>query len=506
LNTEKRIFSGVFVGFISFALGFIQAILLVPILLTFWGNETYGIWLVLNAGYIILQTLDSGHQQYIGNEFNIKYFSEKSELQVVLASSLRVAFLIGIFQFLVVFLLILTNTTNSFLGLKSFVVEKEYLNAALIILIISWISSGTTTSILSKLLIPYGYYSKSIWWSIYKQLGSFIVLVIIALNKGSILAATIGVSLFNITYGFIFLIRIKNLIPESYPWWEPGDWKTGWNNFKKSSLLSFSSVIYQFSNSGLIILITNLFSAVSVPIFTTLRTLTNSIVSMTNIAIQPLQPDIVQFRVQKDFKKILDTFNINWIISGCIINIGSLVILPFMPDIYAIWTRGKIGFNLPLFLLLAWSVSIVNFGTAFILYINSMNKIGQNFIIVISKLLLIFGISFVTSNHLGIISIGLGIAIAELFTFVIMPYLFIKHEFKLSGYFLNQKDIFIKILPSLLLGMTYILVYYNQNLIILINYLGLAIMVTIYFYNWRVLPVELRKKIKSITRINNIIK
>ncbi len=105
-TTEKRIVSGVFVGFISFALGFVQAILLVPILLTFWGNETYGIWLVLNAGYIILQTLDSGQQSFIGNEFNIKFFSNRDELQNVLASSLRMAFLIGIFQLIIVFFLI----------------------------------------------------------------------------------------------------------------------------------------------------------------------------------------------------------------------------------------------------------------------------------------------------------------------------------------------------------------------------------------------------------------
>ena len=142
-TTEKRIFSGVFVGFISFALGFIQAILLVPILLTFWGNESYGIWLVLNAGYIILQTLDSGQQSFIGNEFNIKFFSDKKDLRIVLASSLRIAFLIGIFQLLIVFFLILTNTSHLFLGLDAISVEKEYLAICLLLLVISWISSGT---------------------------------------------------------------------------------------------------------------------------------------------------------------------------------------------------------------------------------------------------------------------------------------------------------------------------------------------------------------------------
>lgn len=506
MNTEKRIFSGVFVGFIGFALGFIQSILLVPILLSFWGTETYGIWLVLNAGYIILQTLDSGQQAYIGNELNIKFFSDKEDLRVVLASSLRMAFLIGIFQLLIIVILIITNTTHLFLGLDAIVVTKEYLTICLLLLIIAWTSSGTYRSILSKLMIPYGYYSKIVWWSIYNKIGTFIVLVLIAFNNGSILDATIGISLFTIVFNFLLLLRIKTLIPDVYPWWHLGSWKIGWVNLRKSSLISFSDILQQLSNNGLILLITNLFGAIIVPIFTTIRTLTNSAVSITNIIIQPLQPEIVRFHVQKDFKKIMSTFNINWLISGFLINIGILIVIPFITEIYHFWTRGKLEFNLPLFLLLAIDVSLFNFGSVLVYYLHSINRITQQFRITILKLILIISISILFSKFLGLISVGIGIAVAELIAYIILPYWFIKREFNLHGLNFASLSIFLNILPIFTLSFISFLIILFPTYILYFSLSGILILSSIYFISWKNIPIELKRKIISLLEVKNILR
>lgn len=504
LKTEKRIVSGVFVGFISFGFTFLQSILLVPILLTLWGTETYGIWLVLNAGYIILQTLDSGQQAYIGNEFNIKYFSDKMELRVALASSLRMAFVIGGLQLLIVLFLILSNTTHLFLGLSAISVSKEYLIICLLLLILSWISSGTYVSILSKLMIPLGYYSKSIWWGVYSRLGAFIVLIVIALNKGSILDATIGITLFSISINVLFLFRIKHLMPEVYPWWHFGNWKTGWINLKRSSLLSISSILYQFSNNGLLILITYLFGAATVPLYSTMRTLTNSAVSITNLIIQPLQPEIVRFRVQNELKKIIEIFDVNWLISGVIINMGILMILPFIHDIYQIWTRSKLEFDLPLFLLLSISVSFFNFGSVLVFYLHSLNKIKYQFNIIVLKLFLIFSISILLSNIYGLTAVGIGLAIAELIAYIIIPYWYIKREFILNGLNISITRLFIRLLPIFTMILIFVVVIILPNYILYLSIVGILILGILYSFSWLALSPEVREKLASFLGLINI--
>src|SRR5437867_7541300 len=49
-----------------------QTLALVPILLKYWGNANYGLWLALLAGFNLLQSLDLGHQNYVGNQLNMR--------------------------------------------------------------------------------------------------------------------------------------------------------------------------------------------------------------------------------------------------------------------------------------------------------------------------------------------------------------------------------------------------------------------------------------------------
>ena len=87
---QQRAFKNSTVGLISFISSLLQAIIIVPILLKYWGNETYGIWLALYAGFSLLQSLDTGHINYIGNKLNISY-NLKEELNTTLGSSFLMA-------------------------------------------------------------------------------------------------------------------------------------------------------------------------------------------------------------------------------------------------------------------------------------------------------------------------------------------------------------------------------------------------------------------------------
>jgi hypothetical protein len=75
-SIEHRAFKNTTVGALSFLVALCQTIVLVPILLKYWGNASYGLWLILMAGFNLLQTLDLGHQNYVGNELNVQYHSD----------------------------------------------------------------------------------------------------------------------------------------------------------------------------------------------------------------------------------------------------------------------------------------------------------------------------------------------------------------------------------------------------------------------------------------------
>src|SRR5688572_18171403 len=92
---EKRAIKGTLFGLIQFGLTFVQSVLLVPLLLTQWGQEKYGMYLAIFAFLQLLKTIDFGHQTYVGNEFNKIYFQNRSDSVVILGSSMMMALILG---------------------------------------------------------------------------------------------------------------------------------------------------------------------------------------------------------------------------------------------------------------------------------------------------------------------------------------------------------------------------------------------------------------------------
>lgn len=70
MTIGKRASAGSIVGVVGVALNLGQSLLLVPLLLSFWHSETYGLWMAVTAVVALLISFDTGHQNCLGNLFN----------------------------------------------------------------------------------------------------------------------------------------------------------------------------------------------------------------------------------------------------------------------------------------------------------------------------------------------------------------------------------------------------------------------------------------------------
>ena len=105
-SIEKRTLESTISGGLLFFISFVQSIVLVPFFLKYWGNEKYSLWITLFAFVNLMRTLDTGHQNYIGNEFNKLFHINKIEAKKLLGSSFKVAYFIGGLE-LIIYLFIL---------------------------------------------------------------------------------------------------------------------------------------------------------------------------------------------------------------------------------------------------------------------------------------------------------------------------------------------------------------------------------------------------------------
>src|SRR5215207_2494869 len=69
MSTAARLISGSAASWAQIAVTMASQIVLVPIYLSYWDVETYGVWLAIQGIMSVLSMLDFGHQNFLAYEF-----------------------------------------------------------------------------------------------------------------------------------------------------------------------------------------------------------------------------------------------------------------------------------------------------------------------------------------------------------------------------------------------------------------------------------------------------
>jgi len=288
-------------------------------------------------------------------------------------------------------------------------------------------------------------------------------------------------------------------LPEFYPWWSIREWKEGFQNFKKSLVLTTNGIAQQLGNNGLILFISNFLQTSLVPVFTTIRTLTNTALSITNVFISSLLPDIIRFHATGEEEKIIIAQNANWFITGVVVNSALLLILPFVENLYLFWTKGILHFNLALFLLLAASISFANFGAGLYQYLVGINHLISQTIITVVRVLIILICSFIFLDY-GLVSLGIGILAAEIISSVWLLIFFVNNQLKNFNTCLDKKFIFISLLPpGIILFVTIYFITINKiqwEAVVI----SLFLLTALYLFNWSILDEQIKVRLADLKR------
>lgn len=497
-SIERRAFKNTVVGAFSFLVTLCQTLLLVPILLKCWGNASYGLWLTLMAGFNLLQTLDLGHQNYVGNQLNVQYHTDIHQFRRTLGSSLLIAFFFGLVEIGICLLLIVSGNLTVFLSIPSQVIAEHQLSLGLLLLMTMWLLFGSVGGIIVRIMIPAGMLYQSQWLGIAVRLAQFISIVIVAVGSGSILAACLWFAIVQSVMSLLVFRYIKMKLPQFYPWWQSAQWREGFRGLQRSLVLTFNSIGQQLSNNGLVILISALFTPVVIPSFTTLRTLTNTAGAVTTIFITALLPDMIRFHATQETEKLTGAFNVNWFIGGMCVNFGIVLVLPVIEPIYRFWTKGLLAFNPTLFFLLAVTISLANFGAGLNLYLQGINDLRSQTIITITRATALFLVGYALSNFYGILSIGIGCVVAEALASVVLPVVFVNERLARFSAQLAVKHVGFAIMPPVLLLLAGGVIMVRQVNYWFMTLVLLPALCAIYYSNWKILGRDVQDRISSL--------
>jgi O-antigen/teichoic acid export membrane protein len=490
---HTRAAKGGLVSGVSFALNLGLNLIQVPMLLRFWPQETYGLWLSVGALAGILTSLDGGHQAYVGNLLSRYYVEDQAVFRRTLASAVRVAALTSSVQILAVLLLCLSGRAAQWLGIGS--MHAAEFSLAVVIYTVGWIATGSVGAILVRLFLPTGYFVRSMWWGTIARIVQFLAVALSAWLGWGLVGTSLMFTGLVFVANVLLLYDIYRLYPGLFPWWRGGDFSQGFRNFTRSNVLTGVSLLDMFSLQGVVLLVTGTLGAAVVPLFTTLRTLSNTAMQGTGFLLNPIQADLVRYHVRREAEKLVAVFSFFWLLSGALINGGFVAGLYLVEPVYAYWTRGKLAFDRTLFCWLAAAILVRTLAAPMQSYLAAINHLkAQALSSALRAALTVGGVLLLAPAH-GLGGVGLALFIAELAGSLLLPGWFAGHSVTRLG---HRPDPHAPILAAFstilaggaLLGFGLKTVYWPWQ-----AGGALALLLVLTVIQWRILPSGVRERV-----------
>lgn len=353
---EERIAKVSGVTGLSVALSITAQLVTVPVCLRYWGNDTYGAWLAVYAAYSVVRTLDGGFITYVGNKINVLFHGEQSVVRGVLASAAWGVAIWGLLEIAILCALYATGTMG--LIVEGAAGSSPRAGVALLVLSISWVTTGTYVGILHRLMIPAGLMYQATWWAIASQVAQSVSLAAAAAARLSLVSTAFVVAGIQGAICFGSAMYIRRKLPAYFPWWRAPSIESGVMDLVRSVPLTLAGMLQQAGTSGLVLVVSAALGPSGVPVFVTLRTLSNLWATLANIVTAPLLPEVVRFYANRESEKLRDTFRAHWLVIGVAVNATLLLAYPLVPYVYETWTAGRLPFDRRVLGLLLASVSV----------------------------------------------------------------------------------------------------------------------------------------------------
>jgi O-antigen/teichoic acid export membrane protein len=493
-SIEQRSLRGTILGLLSFGLNIIYSLLLVPFFLKYWGDIKYGYFLMAYAFIQLLRTLDNGHQLYVGNEFNKYYHTDTGKAYKILSSSVIIALCLGFFELLLFLGLWQFNFIEYVLGPS--LLENENIFWGLFSMILMWWIVGSVGGILAKIILAKGLYAESVLFAMLIKGIEIGILITAILLSFSISTTFTLIAIATLLYSIIVFYWTFKRMPEYFPWWRGWDIRIGFKNFKRSIVITLNGFFDQLSNNGLLFIITRYLGIAAIPVFTTLRTLSNTITMLTNLIVQPLVPEMIRYDSQGQLNKVSRVLEMNWFFGGLFINVSFLLFIPFAENLFFIWTNHQIEFNKQLFYTLMLSVIAINFGKGIQSYLAGVNNLVAISVISFLRMFVIFIVSILFIRSIGIISIGLGILLSEIVCSIVLPVYIVKKVLHSESF--PPLKIWSAVLPLFIISCCILLNQFELGFEILISLFGLFLLLLIYYLQWMKMDADLKNRFKNL--------
>ena len=400
----------------------------VPLLLSFWGTQLYGEWLMLSALPIYLSISDGGFAGAACREMTMQ--SGEGKRNPILT----------IFQSTWVLLIAISIVTVLLaIGFLQFVPVKNWLGFSII--------SGAETKIVLLLLVVHvlvsfqggllhggfwiaGRYSNSMYFIALTQLMEFVGFAIVVFLGGGPVQAAIGYLLGRaVGTGMMWKGQRK-----ATSWLEHGFKHASWKEIMRLATPALSSLAFPLGQTlniqGMRLVVGIVLGPPAVALFVPLRTLSRVVMQPANTISRLIEPELALAYGSGDnslFRRLF-TKSCQLALWGCLA--ACIIIGPFSAWFFPQWTDGRLIIPWAAYLLLLLGVVVNSLWNTAMMVSYAINRHMR----IASYYILVYGIATVSLGFLGAATMGLsGAALALLVVEIAMAVIVIRVTIQMAG-------------------------------------------------------------------------
>jgi O-antigen/teichoic acid export membrane protein len=391
----------------------------VPLLLSFWGTQRYGEWLMLSAIPVYLSITDGGFTGAACREMAMRSGAEEhKETAVIFQSTWVLLMIVSIATGLLAFGLVEIAPLESWLGFSSmnaFEVRFTFL------LLVAHVLVSFQGDLLNGAFWVTGDYPHSMYLIAFTQLVEFVGFAVVVMLGGGPIKAAAGYLVGRILGTGMMWIGQRR----ASPWLRPGHINASLTEIKRLAFPAFTSLAFPVGNAlniqGMRLVVGIALGPSAVALFVPMRTLSRLVMQPANIINRLIEPELaVAYGAGNRalFQQIF-TISCQFALWGCL---GLCFLVgPGAYWIFPAWTSGMVSMHWPTYLVLL-SVVLINsvwYTALMVPYaINSHSRIAPFFALVYGAAAI--GCGYICSVKLGIGGAALTLLAAEVAMVVVV--------------------------------------------------------------------------------------
>ncbi len=494
-TSAGRILSGSMASWVKILVTVITQIIFVPIYLSQWNVETYGAWLLLQALFGMGILLNLSVHDYVGFECLKLGENKREEISIRISSVIPVVFLITC-------ILVLMAWVFGKLDLAEILLKIDYKlaeqwNEALVIMFIVYLFTVSQSGLIERWMIPFGYYPMFAWLNVLRAIVISISPALAVFMGADFLEAVWSLVISDMIYHiFYYYVSFQALSKESLRLKVP-QMKLAFSLWFMSLWLALRYLIDMTRQHGSRLILAPLTTPEGVAAFATIRTGANFAQQGLVTIIIPALPELMKFLKNRDQEKIESIFALVWLVTCAVLAPALLAVQFIMPDLFELWTRGKIEFNSDLFALLSLTILVFALGQPLDSVVRGNNLLRAQVIIAsIGAFFVLIGmVIFVPS--LGITGAGIALLLAEII--VAISYIFVARKWMLSaGMHFPWKPILITFTSLIVTAVGLFVISRGSNMVIPIIIVIFIMQIIITWFYWQNIPNVAKNKAKAL--------